>query len=274
MSDLSNLPALPEPKRGPAPLLTPRKQAQFCEHLANHGNVRLACRAVQICPQTAYRARRASADFAACWDAAIVLARAHAEEVLADRALNGVEEQVFYHGEEVARRRRYDSRLLLAHLARLDALADAAAERAARGEGVGEQHFDAALDALERGEAVASPAVEAEPRASREGVFAPPGEEWAEGEGTELEAAELDAPPCPDWGEPCRACGAEAGADCGAWRFTREDLLDRADPANWVDGDYRDPYERELYARHAGDAGTAEDSSGAEDLSASTVCQV
>lgn len=42
--------------------------------------------------------------------------------MLADRALNGVKENVFYHLEEVARRRRYDSRLLLAHLARLDRL--------------------------------------------------------------------------------------------------------------------------------------------------------
>ena len=50
--------------------------------------------------------------------------RAHAEEVLADRALNGVEETVFYHGEEVATRTRYDARLLLAHLARLDAKAE------------------------------------------------------------------------------------------------------------------------------------------------------
>ena len=40
--------------------------------------------------------------------------------VLADRALNGVQETVFYHGEEIATRTRYDARLLLAHLARLD----------------------------------------------------------------------------------------------------------------------------------------------------------
>jgi len=42
--------------------------------------------------------------------------------VLADRALNGTQEVVFYHGEEVATRTRFDSRLLLAHLGRLDAL--------------------------------------------------------------------------------------------------------------------------------------------------------
>ena len=112
------------PATGPAPLLTPRKQAEFCRALAGHGNVRLACRAVAVSPQTAYRARRASAQFRQCWDAAIVIAREHVEQVLADRAINGVEEKVFYHGEEVATRRRYDSRLLLAHLARLDRKAD------------------------------------------------------------------------------------------------------------------------------------------------------
>jgi hypothetical protein len=64
--------------------------------------------------------RRASEEFRELWDAALVIARPQVEEVLADRALNGVTESVFYHGEEVATRTRYDARLLLAHLTRLD----------------------------------------------------------------------------------------------------------------------------------------------------------
>ncbi|BDI61442.1 hypothetical protein [Qipengyuania nanhaisediminis] len=64
----------------------------------------------------------------------MVKARAHVEAVLTDRAIHGVEEAVFYHGEEVARRRRYDSRLLLALLARLDRIAEAV-EDPARGAG-------------------------------------------------------------------------------------------------------------------------------------------
>jgi hypothetical protein len=99
---------------------TPRRRLLFCEHLSASGNVRLACASLCVSPQTAYKARRRDAAFALAWDAAMALARDHAEAVLADQALNGVEEPVFYHGEEVARRRRYDSRLLLAHLARLD----------------------------------------------------------------------------------------------------------------------------------------------------------
>ena len=103
-------------------ILTPERQADFLASLQLYGNVRLACRAASVSPQTAYRARRRLAGFARGWDAALLSARAHAEEVLADRAINGVEEAVFYHGEEIARRRRFDSRLLLAHLARLDRL--------------------------------------------------------------------------------------------------------------------------------------------------------
>jgi hypothetical protein len=108
---------------------------------------------VQVSPQTAYRARRASQAFRQCWDAALVIARDHAEQVLADRALNGVEEKVFYHGEEVATRIRYDSRLLLAHLARLDRMAEAReACDACDAPLLGEHEFDAALTALEAGE--------------------------------------------------------------------------------------------------------------------------
>ncbi|WP_338244184.1 hypothetical protein [Aurantiacibacter hainanensis] len=140
------------PTTGPQHILTPPKQAAFCKALANHGNVRLACRAVQVSPQTAYRARRASAAFRQCWDAAQVIARDHAEQVLADRALNGVEEKVFYHGEEVATRIRYDSRLLLAHLARLDRLVEQRETCDHCGLPLLEdEHFDAAVEALATG---------------------------------------------------------------------------------------------------------------------------
>lgn len=111
---------------GHQPVFSPDRQAAFLAHLQLFGNVRLACRSASISAQTAYRARRACAALARAWDAALLAARAHAEATLADRAVNGVEEKVFYHGEEIATRRRYDSRLLLAHLARLDRLAERA----------------------------------------------------------------------------------------------------------------------------------------------------
>lgn len=96
------------------------KQVAFIAALASSGAARRAVRAAGISHQTAYRMRRANPAFRLAWDAAMLAARAVAEDVLAVRAIEGVEEKVFYHGEEVATRRRFDSRLLLAHLARLD----------------------------------------------------------------------------------------------------------------------------------------------------------
>ena len=103
-------------------LFSPRRQAEFLTSLQLFGNVRLAAKAAGVSAQTAYRQRRASPALRKAWDAALLAARDHAEQVLASRALDGWEEAVFYHGEEVARRRRYSDRLLLAHLARLDRL--------------------------------------------------------------------------------------------------------------------------------------------------------
>lgn len=118
--------AAPTPATDPAQLrkvdrpLTRAVQVEFIEELARWGNVRAAAQRTGISRTNLYRMRRACDKFRALWDAALVLARKHAEDVLADRALNGVRESVFYHGEEVATRTRYDARLLLAHLARLD----------------------------------------------------------------------------------------------------------------------------------------------------------
>ncbi|MEO0032684.1 MAG: hypothetical protein RIS94_2442, partial [Pseudomonadota bacterium] len=119
------------------------RQVAFLGHLAQHGVVRLACQACHVSPQAAYSLRRRDVAFADGWDAALVLARGAAEQVLADRALNGVAETIFYRGEAVGARVRFDARLLLAHLARLDRHHDALprARQAATG-------FDALLGAL------------------------------------------------------------------------------------------------------------------------------
>nr|WP_298897133.1 hypothetical protein [uncultured Altererythrobacter sp.] len=133
---------------GHTPIFSPQAQAKFLDNLSVGGNVRHACKLARVSPQTAYRARRKSAQLAALWDAALLSARGHAEEVLATRALEGTEESVFYHGEEVATRIRYSDRLLLAHLGRLDRLAERAEVSAALHE------FDDAVEALQRGEAL------------------------------------------------------------------------------------------------------------------------
>jgi hypothetical protein len=112
-------PAIVDPAALPADLAR-ETQAAFLRTLAQWGNVRAAALQVGVSRAHLYRMRRASPEFRQLWDAALVIARPQVEEVLADRALNGTEETVFYHGEEVAVRKRFDARLLLAHLGRLD----------------------------------------------------------------------------------------------------------------------------------------------------------
>jgi hypothetical protein len=103
---------------------TPERKTRFLDHLAARGNVRLACARVGLSPEAAYCLRRRDARFARGWAAALVLAREGSVQVLADRAIDGVEEPIYYRGELVGSRRKYDSRLLLAHIARLDRLVD------------------------------------------------------------------------------------------------------------------------------------------------------
>ena len=131
------------------PVLTPERKLRFLDCLAQHGNVRVAAARVGVSRSGLYLARRRDLRFADGWRAALCRARDHAEAVLAERALDGVEEQVFYHGEVIATRRRFDTRLLLAHLARLDALC---AERR------GAEPFDLALARVAGIEAATPPA--------------------------------------------------------------------------------------------------------------------
>ncbi len=148
-----------------------RRQAAFLRLLADSGEVRAAAKASAVSHQTVYRLRRASPAFRRAWDAALLVAREHAEEVLASRAMHGVEEEVFYHGEVVAKRRRYDARLLLAHLARLDRLETREDVALLAGD------FDALLGAFDRGDEAALEALDERARRAASGT----GESGGEG---------------------------------------------------------------------------------------------
>ena len=170
-------------------------QAFFLDCLAQCGNVLAAARRTGVSRSTVYRMRRACPRFADLWDAALLLARPQVEAVLADRAINGVEETVYYHGEAIATRRRYDSRLLLAHLARLDRLAERCGEDASPAD------FEHALNALE---------------SAREVTFVAAGDAGDAGGAADAKpedagdapcAAQDDAAPAPDAG-----CAPKAGA--------------------------------------------------------------
>lgn len=116
--DLSNTPAIRHDG------WTAARKAQFLEALAADGNVRAACARVGLSREAAYRLRRREPLFARAWAAAQLLARENVGEVLGTRAIEGIEEEVWHRGEVVGTRRRYDTRLLLAHMARLDKLAE------------------------------------------------------------------------------------------------------------------------------------------------------
>jgi hypothetical protein len=113
----------------PAPTIrhdgwTPERRTRFLDQLAARGNVRAACASVGMSREAAYKLRRREPLFARGWDAALELARDLTAETLGDRAIDGIEEEVWYRGELLGTRRRYDTRLLLAHMARLDKLAE------------------------------------------------------------------------------------------------------------------------------------------------------
>ena len=112
------------------------RKARFLDRLAACGNVRTASAAAGMSRDSAYRLRRRDAAFARGWDAALLLSVPRGKDVLADKATEGIEEDVWYRGELVGTRRRFDARLLLAHIARLEKLVaelpEHAAEDAAR----------------------------------------------------------------------------------------------------------------------------------------------
>ena len=118
--DLSNTPTTTVRHDG----WTGARKAQFLEALAHDGNVRAACASVGLSREAAYRLRRRDAVFARAWAAAQMQAREVIGDVLGTRAIEGIAEEIWFHGEVVGTRRRYDTRLLLAHMARLDKLAE------------------------------------------------------------------------------------------------------------------------------------------------------
>ncbi len=138
---------------------TPLLIARFLEHLSRSGNVRAAAVAAGVSQQTVYVRRRRDPAFAAGWEAALLHARAAAEQVLAERAIMGTTETIWYRGEAVGQRQRFDARLLLAHLARLDARAAKASPAIHR---LAEE-FDDMLLALGEGEAPAQAAALPDP---------------------------------------------------------------------------------------------------------------
>ncbi len=94
---------------------TPQRQRAFIEALADTGSVEAACRAVDMAQRGAYELRRqpGAEGFRAAWEAALSLGVQRIEDVVMDRALNGVEEPVYSYGKLLGTRQRYNDRLLM-----------------------------------------------------------------------------------------------------------------------------------------------------------------
>lgn len=94
---------------------TPERQRDFIEALADTGSVDAACKAVNMSTVGAYHLRRQSGgeEFRAAWERALQLGVQRVEDVVMDRALNGVEEPLYSYGKLIGTRRKYNDRLLM-----------------------------------------------------------------------------------------------------------------------------------------------------------------
>jgi hypothetical protein len=94
---------------------TPDKQHDFIAALAETGCVTEAAAAVGMSPKSAYRlrARPDASAFRQSWDIALDYAIRNLSDAAYSRALHGVATPIFYKGEQVGERRRFDERLTM-----------------------------------------------------------------------------------------------------------------------------------------------------------------
>lgn len=112
----SSLPSAPLPEAsGRRDGFTVERQRRFLEALAATGSISEAAQMVGVARQTLYRHRNGpnGEAFRLAWDRAQQCTGAMLGDVAIERALNGVEEPVFWKGEQVGTRRRYNDKLLM-----------------------------------------------------------------------------------------------------------------------------------------------------------------
>lgn len=124
--------AAPNPADIPAPgsyHWTPKLQRAFLESLATTGSVKIASASVGMSPRATYdlKHKPQGAAFKLGWAAAVLIARGRLADELLDRAIWGHDEMTTVMREEdrsLYKRRRIESRLGLAMLARLDKMVE------------------------------------------------------------------------------------------------------------------------------------------------------
>ena len=94
---------------------TAPRQVEFIEALAECACVEEACKRVGMSATSAYALRRRldAAGFRQAWDHALDYGIRRLSDAAFSRALNGVAQPVFYKGEQVGERRRFDERLTM-----------------------------------------------------------------------------------------------------------------------------------------------------------------
>ena len=92
---------------------TPKKREIFLDVLAGGGSVTLASATAGIGRQRVYEWRQDDANFATEWDVAIEAGTDVLEDEARRRAVEGVEEPVFFQGNTVGHVRRYSDTLLI-----------------------------------------------------------------------------------------------------------------------------------------------------------------
>jgi len=118
----ANLPALPTDTTRHDGWTNDRRRL-FLESLAEGHPVESACAHVGMSKVSAYALRRRDPGFALAWSAATLRARDALADLLTSRAINGQTETVTRDDGTVITRHRYDNRLAIALLRRLDRLA-------------------------------------------------------------------------------------------------------------------------------------------------------
>ena len=93
--------------------LTARRRNDFLAQVAACGNVSEAARSVCVSRSAAYALRDSDKAFAAEWEAAREAAIDVLEAEARRRALNGIDQPVFFQGQEIGRVRKYSDSLLM-----------------------------------------------------------------------------------------------------------------------------------------------------------------
>lgn len=128
---------------------TPDRIRAFLNALSQCGVVADAARAAGMSKQSAYAFRNSARGrgFNVAWHAALLLVRRRLADVVMSRALNGCVEVIVRDGEVWGERHRFDNRLTMAVLSRLDSYAEDYRHQSHVPRRVGEE-FDAFVEAV------------------------------------------------------------------------------------------------------------------------------